>query len=308
MRLGIFWLAVIIAALAAGCTAQPGSKNPGSQSTAPETSAPTGLVLTQETAAGLKQYQGDVGSTGHGYFAVATDGGTYGYWFCPVVNCTGARAELKSKALSLCDKNNDGRPCVILAEDQTIVLPYRAIPIALPPLDETTAPATQAAGPRPPAPPADQLAKDGRLGWTVDSLHGCWIWNWYPDRTEVTWTGLCAPDGPATGEGVLEWKDKQRYVGEMKNGRKDGRGKMVNASGDIYEGTYKNGALDGKGVYAWGDGARYEGEYKDGKETGFGVFTFEGKTYSGQWVDGCFNDGTKRYRILNDDVASCPNW
>jgi len=295
MRFSMLCLAAL---LVASCATKPTS----------EAAAPENLILTEDTAAGLKEYQGKVGSIGHGYFAVAVDGSGWWYWSCKTTSCIGNRAAYKADALRDCRANNDGIDCVILAQDQDIVLKYRTYPVPLPPMTDQPPASSQpqTAASRPPALPADQLAKKGHPGWAVDQLHGCWVWNQRPEKHEVaTWTGACAPDGTATGEGVLEWKDYARYIGSMKNGREDGPGKMVNAYGESYEGGHKDGEHDGQGTYVWSDGARYQGGYKNGYANGTGVFTFRNETYSGEWKNGCFNDGKKKYRILNNNIPGC---
>jgi hypothetical protein len=44
----------------------------------------------------------------------------------------------------------------------------------------------------------------------------------------------------------------------------NGKGKKVDADGNIFEGTWKNGELDGKGLMAMPNGVKYVGEFKDG--------------------------------------------
>jgi len=305
--------ALTIALLLAGCAAQPASDKPEAnkpENAKPATAAatPGKLLLTEWTLEGLKEFQSKIGSTGHGYFAVTADGSDYAYWYCPGVSCTGQRSELKRKALQRCHEQFPGTDCVIFAEDQDIVLDYQTYPIALPPpaAGEQTASVQTPAAARPAPPPTEQMAAVGRPGWAVDDLHGCWVWNIAPEKADVvTWTGACAADGTANGDGMLEWKDSERYTGPMKNGRKDGQGKTVNAYGDSYAGGFKAGEHDGHGKYIWSDGASYEGEYTNGYPNGSGVFSFRNDVYSGEWKNGCFNDGTKKYRILNRKVAGC---
>ncbi|UQZ89024.1 hypothetical protein C4J81_07355 [Deltaproteobacteria bacterium Smac51] len=122
-----------------------------------------------------------------------------------------------------------------------------------------------------------------------------------------TWSGASDPDtGLISGQGVLETHSGydgmllQRYEGEMKNGRYDGRGRltsfyrdgtfseyegpwvrdlkgtgrgrMVYTNGDVYEGEFKNGYRHGRGVYHWREsGNKYEGEWRDHKKNGRGV-------------------------------------
>jgi len=50
------------------------------------------------------------------------------------------------------------------------------------------------------------------------------------------------------------------YIGEWKNGNREGYGCMYWAkSGDRYEGEWKNDNICGKGAYVWGDDSRCVG-------------------------------------------------
>ena len=69
-----------------------------------------------------------------------------------------------------------------------------------------------------------------------------------------------------------------RYFGELKNGKKDGKGVYYYSNGDRYEGDWKAGLRDGKGVYYYSNGERYEGDFKEDKFTGRGVFHYKDGT------------------------------
>lgn len=76
-----------------------------------------------------------------------------------------------------------------------------------------------------------------------------------------------------TGYGVFEAKPEHNfskfvYVGDFKNGVKDGKGKSVGESGSYYEGDYRNGTFDGKGKFCFDNGDYYIGDFD---------FVFEGK-------------------------------
>merc|ERR1712070_110105 len=81
------------------------------------------------------------------------------------------------------------------------------------------------------------------------------------------------------------------YVGQMKNGKKHGFGKLTWADGDVYVGEWKNDKKDGKGTYTWGDlfdlfgdGAVYVGDWKDGRMHGKGTYTSaNGNVYVGEY-------------------------
>ncbi len=45
-----------------------------------------------------------------------------------------------------------------------------------------------------------------------------------------------------TGRGEYTWVDKSTYVGEVKNGMREGQGKYINLDEGVeYEGQWKNG-------------------------------------------------------------------
>ena len=50
---------------------------------------------------------------------------------------------------------------------------------------------------------------------------------------------------------------------------------MYYNSGDRYEGEWKNDKREGKGIYYYKSGSRYEGEYKKNKKEGKGIYYYE---------------------------------
>ena len=46
---------------------------------------------------------------------------------------------------------------------------------------------------------------------------------------------------------------------------------MYLKNGDRYEGEWKNGKIEGKGIYCRNNGDRYEGDFKNGKREGKGI-------------------------------------
>jgi len=254
------------------------------------------LVLTDEAIKGLKEFQDKVGSTGHGYLAVSPDGANWAYWLCSSASCLGQRSQDKAKALADCRSSNYGVDCIILAQDQAVLLEYLGPP-------NPKRPKPQMAASHPPAPPADQIAREGHPGWTVDALNGCWIWNRKPFLDYfITWSGTCAPEGPATGPGLLDWGD-ERFYGALKDGRKTGSGLLIDEWGGHVRGMWKDGVLDGPVAYAWADGSHYDGPFVKGYPNGHGVFTDKGKTYEGEWKDGCLVDKRIDWSIYGE--ADC---
>ena len=51
-----------------------------------------------------------------------------------------------------------------------------------------------------------------------------------------------------------------------------------------YVGEYKDGKRNGQGTETWNDGEKYVGKWKDGKRNGQGTFLFpDGTKYVGGW-------------------------
>ena len=76
------------------------------------------------------------------------------------------------------------------------------------------------------------------------------------------------------------------YVGELKDGKRNGQGTYTFADGAIYVGEWKDDYQHGHGTYNYANGDVYVGEWKDGKRSQ-GTYTFaDGAVYVGEWKDG----------------------
>ena len=81
----------------------------------------------------------------------------------------------------------------------------------------------------------------------------------------------------------------EKYLGEMKNGNKEGTGIFFYNKDDIsqrklYEGNFKNDKREGKGIIEWINGDKYQGDFKNGKREGKGtIFYDNGNQYIGEW-------------------------
>jgi len=147
---------------------------------------------------------------------------------------------------------------------------------------------------RPPLPTVKMRAAPEHPGWSVDQRTGCWVWSAYPQPNEtVHWSEGCGPDGKAAGRGVLERQfdgETERYEGDLRDGKPNGRGVETSGRGDRYEGGFRDGKWHGHGVLSWASGNRYEGAFRDGMQHGRGVLTwFNGDRYEGEWCDGMQN-------------------
>ena len=81
----------------------------------------------------------------------------------------------------------------------------------------------------------------------------------------------------------------ERYLGNMNNGLKDGKGKLYydqNSEGirKIYEGDFKEDEADGKGFMIYKDGNTYDGDWKKNLREGQGIMIWKNDDYySGDW-------------------------
>jgi hypothetical protein len=158
----------------------------------------------------------------------------------------------------------------------------------------------------------------GQVRLLLDSQTQCGIMTDVAELNGISWNGPCAGQ-LANGRGVLVFKRRdgrlEKYEGEMRAGRIEGRGTYTLPNGSTFAGDFRNDKPDGRGVLTWPTGDRYEGEmrdgkynghgtmilagggryvgeYRDGKANGYGTKTnAAGRSYSGQWTNGCFRDG-----------------
>ena len=79
--------------------------------------------------------------------------------------------------------------------------------------------------------------------------------------------------------------DSYKYVGEWKDGKKNGQGTNTFPNGNKYEGEWKDGKQHGQGTYTQTDGGKYEGEWKDDKRWN-GTQKLKSGQVIGKWVNG----------------------
>lgn len=146
-------------------------------------------------------------------------------------------------------------------------------------------------------------------GWvTAARSNGCKVWSAAPYPTlAVSWTGECA-GGQASGHGVLQWtlngQPTDRFEGDMYKGRMHGNGVLAYGDGRRYEGMFRDGTRTGRGTLTYPNGMKYVGDWKADRPNGKGTLTAGTDTYSGAWVDGCFNEGSLK-AWLNKTPAEC---
>lgn len=78
--------------------------------------------------------------------------------------------------------------------------------------------------------------------------------------------GACFEGDCGNGFGkMINPKTEEKYEGEWKNGKRDGRGVEFYADGEKkYVGNFKNGKYDGNGSFFYKNGNKYVGKYKNG--------------------------------------------
>ncbi len=97
-------------------------------------------------------------------------------------------------------------------------------------------------------------------------------------------------DDKRNGRGKLTWANGDVYEGDFKNDKRNGRGKETYDNGDFYEGEFKNGKVHGRGKETYANGDVYEGEWKDDKLHGRGKKTFaNGDIYEGDFKDDVYH-------------------
>ena len=117
-------------------------------------------------------------------------------------------------------------------------------------------------------------------------------------------------NGLLNGKGFFLDKQSNKYIGEFKDMKRWGKGKLITnkiiyegdfvnnkiegkgkikflKSGIEYEGNFVNDNIEGNGILKWINGDIYEGEVKDGKMHGEGIY----KNINGKIIRGIFENG-----------------
>ena len=97
------------------------------------------------------------------------------------------------------------------------------------------------------------------------------------------------------GEGDLIYSKDDKfnqvsYIGNLKDGKQSGKGKLVFKDGEKYEGDFENDLRNGFGVYTYSkenERDYYEGHWKEDKRSGKGKLVFK----DGTKQEGIFENG-----------------
>ena len=63
----------------------------------------------------------------------------------------------------------------------------------------------------------------------------------------------------------------EKYIGELKDGKRSGDGILTFPSGEKYVGEFEDGLYNGNGIHTLSKREKYIGEFKNGKRSGDGV-------------------------------------
>ena len=107
--------------------------------------------------------------------------------------------------------------------------------------------------------------------------------------------------GKKEGFGTFIDAKGNKYSGEWKDDKLNGKGRLFSINGDYYEGFFNNGIIEGYGMYySKTKGYKYMGDFKNYKFHGKGKLIYDDKTtYEGNFFEGykdgegklTFNDG-----------------
>jgi clan AA aspartic protease (TIGR02281 family) len=94
-------------------------------------------------------------------------------------------------------------------------------------------------------------------------------------------------NGSRNGHGTMTWPDGAKYVGDWRDDDLNGQGTYTFRDRRKYVGGFRDSRYNGKGAFSYPNGAKYVGEFRDGKENGKGTYTFpSGEKYVGEFEDG----------------------
>ncbi len=89
------------------------------------------------------------------------------------------------------------------------------------------------------------------------------------------------------GKGTYTWANGDYYTGEWMQNKKHGTGTLMRANGNSYSGDWRNDDKNGTGTFVFSYGDRYTGEVTQSKYHGIGTYTWaDGDAYTGTWLHG----------------------
>ena len=147
---------------------------------------------------------------------------------------------------------------------------------------------------------------DGEFGSQPGLKNGHGIRNLYlNDEIFSTYEGKFS-NNQRNGFGVYaNVKKNYKYIGNYKNGFRNGQGTLTDSDGTELAGVWKDNKFNGQGTHIWPDGVKYVGEFKDSKPHGQGTYTYpDGQKFVGEYKDGKKNgQGTHTWPSGVKEVA-----
>lgn len=129
--------------------------------------------------------------------------------------------------------------------------------------------------------------------------HGRGTLLYKPSDTRDKYEGIFV-DGMRDGVGILIFRNHDRLEGEFQRDKVHGRAKRTWTEGDhpgTYDGDWVDDKMEGQGIRVWSnDNSVYKGTFKNGS-TFKGVLTRNNQTFTGEWKDNKFDNGTHRYFV-----------
>ena len=87
--------------------------------------------------------------------------------------------------------------------------------------------------------------------------------------------------------GIIKWRNKSKYIGEIKNNRKHGIGLFIWPDDSRYEGEFFEDKMEGWGLIQFFDGKIFQGQILNGVPHGYGEFIWNNNNrYVGNYVKG----------------------
>ena len=155
---------------------------------------------------------------------------------------------------------------------------------------------------------APALAQSVHPGWVADARTGCDVWSATPGPNgQVTWLGTCL-NGLPPRPGVLQWlsgePSRDHGGGQLQESATgspaaatlvvSGQGLATWVNGNRYSGEWRNGKKNGRGSQVDADGSRYDGQWRNDLPNGRGTLVLSnGDGYDGAWVNGCYRHGSQ---------------
>ena len=109
--------------------------------------------------------------------------------------------------------------------------------------------------------------------------------------------------GKKEGFGIFMDSKGNKYAGEWKDDKFNGKGRLFSINGDVYEGNFKKGVIEGNGMFLSKTmGYKYLGEFKNHKFHGKGKLIYDNKIiYEGNFVEG-YKEGEGKIIFSNGAI------